>query len=114
MHTVMRYHTTGTGHSAIIDALVTRLKDALKEVEHETFMKLAPNLLLWILFVGGAGAFDSTVGHYYMRELSQIKKDLKLGTCTEVWAILINFPWRDSHCEKHFKIVWDEVCQMDG
>ncbi|KAH8159333.1 hypothetical protein CIB48_g8922 [Xylaria polymorpha] len=76
-----------------------------------------PDLLLWLLYIGGAFAPAGVVRSNYIVLLRSNNAD-RFGGLYESWSellgILKQFTWSEKAFMSHFKTFWEEICTSGG
>lgn len=67
-----------------------------------------PNILLWLLFVGGAAAEGRQYRQWFLGQISRRLSELRLDSWQETRAALKVFPYIDE-CDGYFRKIWEEI-----
>jgi len=88
--------------------LVTVLRYSIEQVGLESLQLEHPDLLLWMLLVGGGAAPFNTDRPWFMRA---VERSLHTYSWEEVEQRLQGWPWRPKYCVP-WKAIWREAINM--
>lgn len=95
--------------AAVFTYLADELKDALKQTNLKSLWEGNAELLMWILFQGGAAATDEKTKDWYLSHLVPVFKYLWLQTWAEVYQLLSTFLWVRCSLARRCKPLWSEI-----
>lgn len=93
----------------VYHGLVEKLRHGIEEIGLENVRPAYPDLLLWILLVGGGAAPFNVDRLWYMRA---VKKSLYTDSWVEVEQRLEGWPWRPKYCVP-WRAAWREATQLE-
>jgi len=92
----------------VYHGLVETLRHGIEQVGQESIQAEYPDLLLWMLLVGGGAAPFNIDRLWYMRA---VKKNLYTDSWVEVEQRLEGWPWRPKYCVP-WRATWREATQL--
>lgn len=97
--------------SAVLQTLVQKLAAAIEEAELERYGNLIPDLLLWILVLGGIAALHKPERSWYVDRLVTFSRVWDVVKWSDVKAVLVRFLWLDSACGASGRKLWSLVAE---
>jgi hypothetical protein len=94
---------------AVLPHLATRLKNALDQTDLDSMWEDKAELLMWLLFQGGAVATEEGTRNWYISHLVSCFRHSGLQTWNDVIGLLGRFLWVSLELEKHCKPLWYEI-----
>jgi hypothetical protein len=107
----MNFRTARINSTALSFA-ITMLKQELESLQKSETDQFRPELLFWILFIGGCATSGHPERHWFRCQLAAVCKKLGLVTWVEAKAILSKFAWVEESNGLQQKILWDEVFHL--
>ncbi|KAL4874871.1 hypothetical protein BJY04DRAFT_202963 [Aspergillus karnatakaensis] len=93
----------------IMKFIAETLKQSLAEPVFGYFQVTAPDLLFWILFLGGMASREFNSHSWFVLRLAQLAKVLALHEWRDVRALLGQFFYTDHHGNTAGEDLWNEV-----
>lgn len=86
----------------------TRLQNVLDESKSDPCWQLCPDVLLWILVLGGIASLG-TERVWFVQNLAAVSTALNISEWEQVIEKLENYLWLGSACDSGGQILWAEV-----
>jgi hypothetical protein len=93
----------------IVRNLVIRLKVALESIDLPLFYGFYPDILIWILFLGGDSSAGPLERAWFVSQLVIVVTPSKLRQWKDVRDSLLGFFYLDSAHQGAFQVLWAEV-----
>jgi hypothetical protein len=95
--------------AAIHTALTSRLRTTLMQTDFMSCWGNLSEMLLWVLFMGGAVALQGRIRSWFVSVLTIACSHLKIQSWYDVKEILLKYLWSDRIWEERCKYLWIEV-----
>jgi hypothetical protein len=95
--------------TGIFRTTTTRLKNILDESKSDPCWQLCPNVLLWILVLGGIASSGTVERGWYVQNLAAVSTAMNSSEWEQVTEKLENYLWLDSACDTGGRLLWTEV-----
>lgn len=95
--------------SVVLSHLTSELRIALNETDFESTWENKTELLLWVLFQGGAAATEHEMRKWYLARMVRVCSVLGYQTWSEVFEMLDGFLWARCDLIKRCKPLWLEI-----
>jgi hypothetical protein len=97
------------GYYRIHERLASQLAKALGRTDLDSDWIGMEELLLWILYVGGAVCTGITERRWFVGWAFRIGRKLSLGSWNEARELLTTFFWNEKICERPCRQIWTET-----
>ena len=94
--------------TGIFRIATTRLQNILDESKYDPCWQLCPDVLLWILVLGGI-ASSGIERAWFVQNLAAVSTALNLSDWDQVTEKLENYLWLESACDGGGQLLWAEV-----
>lgn len=95
--------------SAVLSHLTNELRLASDDIDLAANWENKTELLLWVLFQGGAAATEEQMRNWYLGHLSRVCKVLGVQTWNDIFEILDSFVWARCDLVKRCKPLWCDI-----
>lgn len=96
-------------NSSILDNFVTRLRSAVERLRSaDSQRQFPPQLLLWILFIGGWAADGRSDRTWYSQNIACLAEEMNVQTWEQAKNMLAEYIFAVPLCERPCKLLWDE------
>jgi len=101
--------------SSIYELLVLRMKNNIGNLTpRQLFDRFPPKFSFWALLFVGAASMGRPQQGYFQRIIAQLCNLLDIHSWENAKAIMKEFAWADSICERPCKAFWDTLEGMEG
>jgi hypothetical protein len=95
--------------TGIFRTATTRLQNILDESKSDPCWQLCPDVILWILVLGGIASFGIKERGWFVQNLAAVSAALNLSEWEQVVEKLENYLWLGSACDTGGQLLWAEV-----
>lgn len=107
-HVVMFLRDNPLGHP-FSELLSARIRASLEVIDIPTFQLRYPEMMLWILMMGGLGAIGTDNQWWFAKLVAEMCHSSGIARTTEIAFFLTEFFWTDLYLYPTYKEFWDDV-----
>jgi hypothetical protein len=112
---VTSYVSEPTRRGSIVELLATRIRESLEVIHLPTFQIAYPEMMLWIMMVGGIAAIGTESQSFFTELFGTSCSAAGINKVTEELPyFLTEFLWSDTYFNPFVKGFWDEVAQAQA
>jgi len=106
---VTNFICTPARRGSVLELMSIRLRVTLEVINVRAFQISYPEMMLWIMMVGGLAANGTPNHDWFVRLLSESCLAAGIKKVTELGILLSEFLWSDSYLHPVCKNFWDDV-----
>jgi len=91
-----------------------RMREVLEMVDAPSLTKQYPEMILWVLVMGGIGGFGSSGQIWWANQVASLCVSLKIRGGVEISAILREFLWTELYQSPAIEKFWTHVAEAQG
>lgn len=95
--------------TGIFRTATTRLQNILDESKSDPCWQLCPDVLLWILVLGGIASFGTEERIWFVQNMAAVSAALNISEWEQAIEKLENYLWLGSTCNSGGQLLWAEV-----
>jgi hypothetical protein len=99
---------------SITNILSLRIQAILESSTLPAFQMAYPEMMLWIIMIGGLSTRESVVKQWYATVLAKMGCDTGIIGAAELVTSLAEFIWSDLYLGFHFREFWDAFAMMQA
>ncbi|KAE9364208.1 hypothetical protein N431DRAFT_431140 [Stipitochalara longipes BDJ] len=96
-------------HQSFSELFSERIRGTLEIVDLPTFQMQYPEMMLWILIIGGMGAIHTKSQWWFAQLVAESCLAIGIVTTAEIAFFLTEFFWTDLYLDPVFMEFWDDV-----
>lgn len=109
-HVVMFLRDNPVGHP-FSELLSTRIRASLEMIDIPTFQLRYPEMMLWILIMGGLGAIGTDNQWWFAKLVAEMCHTTGIARTTEISFFLMEFFWTDLYLYPTYTEFWNDVAE---
>lgn len=93
---------------SVLELMSTRIRESLEAIDIRRFQVAYPEMMLWIIMIGGLAATGLDAQGWFAELLSELCIAAGIKKKTELALFLSEFLWNDSYIGPLCKVFWDD------